>query len=381
MRAEVAEFARFRAYTQVVFGPGAIRTAGDLLRSHGVAKALIVTDHGLVQAGLLDRATSALAAAGVEYVVFDGVEPNPCFETVERAADHYKSYLCQGILALGGGSPIDVAKSVGVLATNHGGLADYIGIGKVVNPMPPLLAAPTTVGTGSEVTIFAVITDKEQRKKAVIGSPQLAPLLAVLDPELVLSLPAELVASTGMDALTHAIESVISVFASPFTDGVALEAIRLITGHLPAAVASSAVEPRANLLYASSMAGIAFSCARTGLVHGMAHPLSSYCGVQHGLANAILLPKVLAFNAPCCESQLGRVAEAMGAMPKAENAIQAVAALSAEVGIPARLSEVGVTEKSIPDMAQDAYSSANAQVVNPRKPSLAEVTALYQQSL
>lgn len=377
----MAEYARFQAHTQIVFGLGAISIAGDLLRRHAVGKALIVTDSGLVQAGLLDRASSALAAAGVEYVVFDGVEPNPCLQTVERASDQYKGHLCQGILALGGGSPIDVAKGVGVLATNAGGLADYIGIGKVVNPMPPVLAAPTTVGTGSEVTTFAVITDKEHRKKAVIGSPHLAPLLAVLDPELVLSLPADLVASTGMDALTHAIESVISVFASPFTDGVALEAIRLITGHLPAAVASSAIEPRANLLYASSMAGLAFSFARTGLVHGMAHPLGSYYGVQHGLATAILLSKVLAFNAPCCESQLGRVAEAMGAMPKAENAIQAVAALSTEVGIPARLSEVGVTEEFVLEMAQDAYSSANAQVVNPRKPSLAEVTALYQQSL
>lgn len=215
----------------------------------------------------------------------------------------------------------------------------------------------------------------------VLGSPLLAPRFAILDPEMVLSLPASLVASTGMDALAHAIESVISLFATAFTDALALEAIRLIAASLPAGVRSAQIEPRADLLYASTMAGMAFSYARTGLVHGMAHPLSSYYDVPHGLANAILLPYVLAFNIPACEAGLARVAAAMGEKAKAQAAIDAVHRLITEVDIPSHLSQIGVTDTFIPQMAQDAFESGNAQVVNPRKPSLSEVVELYQQAL
>jgi alcohol dehydrogenase class IV len=190
-----------------------------------------------------------------------------------------------------------------------------------------------------------------------------------------------LVAFTGMDALTHAIESVISLFATPFTDATALEAIRLIAANLSPGVKSADIKPRANLLYASTLAGMAFSYARTGLVHGMAHPLSSYYDVPHGLANAILLPYVLAFNAPACEDGLARVAVAMGEKATPQSAIEAVRRLGAEVGIPAQLREVGVTEAFILHMAQDAFESSNAQVVNPRKPSLPEVNELFLQAL
>jgi alcohol dehydrogenase len=231
------------------------------------------------------------------------------------------------------------------------------------------------------VTNFSVITDRAQRKKVVIGSPLIAPTYAFLDPELVLTLPPNLVASTGMDALTHAIESVISVFASPFTDGVALEAIRLIVANLPPAVGSTGLGPRANLLYASTMAGIAFSYARTGLVHGMAHPLSSYYNVPHGLANAILLPYVLTYNASACQEGLARIAVAMGETAAPEAAVEAVRRLGAAVGIPAHLREAGVTHEFVPQMTQDAFESGNAQVVNPRTPSLSEVNELFLQAL
>jgi alcohol dehydrogenase class IV len=190
-----------------------------------------------------------------------------------------------------------------------------------------------------------------------------------------------LVASTGIDALTHAVESVISLFAGPFTDGLALEAIHLIAASLPAAVKAPDLAPRANLLYASAMAGMAFSYARTALVHGMAHPLSAYCDVPHGLANAILLPEVLAFNLPYCEPQLARVGAAMAAGPVAQAAVDAVRELNRQVGIPSRLSDVGVTEEFIPPMARDAFESGNAQVVNPRKPTYDQVVALYHQAL
>ena len=377
----MADFATFQASTRLTFGAGAIATAGEIVCGLGVGRALVVTDPGLVKAGIVERVINVLANAGVESAVFDHVEPNPSLETVYRAMARYREAGCTGFVAVGGGSSIDVAKGAAMLASNPGALSDYVGISQAVNPLPPLLAVPTTVGSGSEVTIFAVVTDRAQHRKVVIASPLLAPRCALLDPELVLSLPVSLVASTGMDALTHAIESVISVFASAFSDGLALEAICIITTHLPRAVSSVEIEARANLLYASTMAGMAFSYARTGLVHGMAHPLGGYYDVPHGLANAILLPYVLAFDAPASEPQLTRIAAAMGEKADPQVAIEAVRRLGAAVGIPRRLSEVGVTEAFIPDMAQDAFQSSNAQLVNPRKPSLAQVVELYQQAL
>lgn len=375
------QIASFPDSVRLIFGPGAVAEAGKIAGEVGIDKVLIVTDAGLVEAGISQRVVNVLSSDGVESIIFDTVEPNPSLDTVEQAAACYREAGCNGLVAVGGGSPMDVAKAAGVLVTNPGTLSAYLGRDKVLHALPPLLAIPTTIGTGSEVTTVAVITDRAQRKKVVVGSPLLAPKVALLDPELVLSLPAHLVAATGMDALTHAIESIISVMATPFTDAWALESIRLIVRSLPAAVKSAALEARAELLYASTMAGMAFRSARTGLVHAMSHPLSCYCDLPHGLANAILLPHVLAFNAPACEDKLARVGWMMGVPPIAQAAIEAVRRLSTDVGIPPRLSEVGVTDAFIPQMAQDAFESDNAQVVNPRKASLAEIVDLYRQVL
>lgn len=375
------DFATFQLFTALHFGPGAVSKIAEIIPTFKADKLLVITDPGLVSCGIAGRILGLLDEIGVEGIVFDGVEPNPSIETVERAFSLYREAACAGIVVVGGGSPIDVAKGVGVLVNNPGPLSSYVGSDRVSNPLPPLLAVPTTVGTGSEVTMYAVITDRAQRKKVVVGSPLLVPVHAFLDPELVLTLPANLVAATGIDALTHAIESIISVFATPFSDALALEAVRLIAASLPDAVRSKELVSMANLLYASTMAGMAFSYARTGLVHGMAHPLSSYYDVPHGLANALLLPQVLAFNLPACEEGLARVAIAMGGGDTAYDAVEAVRRLNADVGIPGRLSEVGVTDTHIPQMAQDAFESGNAQVVNPRKPSLPEVIELYQQAL
>lgn len=377
----MAEVALFQLGTSVTFGPGALAGIGPAARELGLGKALIVTDPGVKAAGITGRVSQALASADIESVVFDAVEPNPSLETAEKAAARYRETGCSGIVAVGGGSPMDAAKGAGVLLANPGGLVAYVGVDKVAQPLPPLIAVPTTVGTGSEVTRFAVLTNTSQRRKLVLASARLMPHVALLDPELVYGLPAGLVAATGMDALTHAIESIISVFASPFSDALGLEAIHMIARHLPPAVHSADREARASLLYASALAGMAFNSARTGLVHGMSHPLSSYYGVPHGMANAILLPYVLAFNAPTCEAGLARIAQAMGQPARPQAAIEAVRRLSAEVGIPDKLSQVQVDETFIPNMSQDAFESGNAQVINPRKPTLAEVIELYQQAL
>lgn len=371
----------FQLATSVSFGPGAVSQVGEIARQSGIKQALLITDPGVNAAGIAGRVSQALATADINSVIFDAVEPNPSMETAQRAAARYQESGCNGIVAVGGGSPMDAAKGAGILISNPGDLRNYVGLNKVANPLPPFIAVPTTVGTGSEVTRFAVLTDTAQHKKLVLVSSFVMPRSALLDPELVYALPESLVAATGMDALTHAIESVISVFASPFSDALALEAIRMVATNLPAAVKSTATEPRANMLYASALAGMAFNAARTGLVHGMSHPLSAYYGVPHGLANAILLPYVLAYNAPACEKGLARVAEAMGEAAQPQAAIDAVRRLNVEVGIPAQLRQANVTDTFIPNMAQDAFESGNAQVVNPRKPSLAEVIDLYHQAL
>lgn len=377
----MSEINTFQIAPQIKFGFGALQILGSLCQEYAIEHALLVTDPGLVNAGVHERIINALRDSKIKVTLFSDVEANPSIDTTVKAFDKYKGEACGGVIALGGGSPMDVAKGVAILATNPGTVHDYIGIGKVKNDPAPLIAIPTTVGTGSEVTNFVVLTDTSQRRKVVIGSPRVAPTSAVLDPDLVASLPQQLVAYTGMDALTHAVESVVSNFSTPFTDALALQAIRMVNIHLSAAVNNKSQEARAELLYASTMAGMAFSFARTGLVHGMAHPLSSYYNLQHGLANAILLCHVMDFNAPSCAEKLAKVAVAMDQEPAPEAAIKAIQNLGRKVGIPEKLSEAGVTSEFIPLMAQDAFDSGNAQVVNPRKPTLEEVLSLYRTAL
>lgn len=292
-------------------------------------------------------------------------------------------------MAVGGGSSMDAAKGGGILITNDGQLRDFADGGEIVkipNSLPPLVAIPTTVGTGSEVTKFAALTDYDACQKLLFTGDVLIPTVGILDPELVRSLPSHLVDATGMDALTHAIESRLSVLATPESDALAEEAIGLIMNALPTAVhADSNSEKvqtaRAKMLYASTLAALGLNTAFAGLVHGMSHPLTSYVGIPHGLANALLLPDVLIFNAPACAPALARVARAMGKGNQPEAAIKAVQQLNATLHLPSTLSELGVTEQLIPYMAREAFESGNAQLVNPRKPTFEEVVELYQQLL
>lgn len=377
----IPEIANFQSSTQLFFGPGSAIKISEIALSAGLHKTFIVSDPGVRATGTPDRIASLLCEQGVESIIFDEVESNPSLETTEHAVAAYRISGCNGLVAVGGGSSIDVAKSVGILATNPGKLPDYFGIDKVVNRLPPLLVLPTTVGSGSEVTSFAVIMDRAQNKKLVIRSKLISPHSAFLDPDVVESLPSHLISSTSLDALTHAIESLISNFASPFSDALALEAIQLIWWYLPSAYRLKDKAAKAKLLYASTLAGMAFNNARTGLVHGMSHPLSSYYNLPHGLANAILLPYVLEYNSPDCEAAMVRLAIAIGEIAKPEAAIDAVRRLAALVDIPLKLSEVGVNNAYFYDMAQDAYESGNAQLVNPRKPTFQEILDIYGQAL
>lgn len=372
--------------TNLLYGNGQLAQLGDLLHQLSVSKVLIVTDPGIVAAGIVERVVTSLSKADIEHVIFDEVEPNPSLQTAELIAVVYQEESCEGLVAVGGGSPMDAAKGGGILITNDGQLRDFADGAEIPSSLPPLVAIPTTVGTGSEVTKFAVLTDYDARQKLMFIGDVLIPRVGILDPDLVRSLPSHLVAATGMDALTHAIESMLSLFATPESDALADEAIDLIMNALPTAVhadynSEEGQRARGQMLYASTLAALALNKALVGLVHGMSHPLTSYAGIPHGLANALLLPDVLIFNAPACAPALARVARAMGKGNQPEDVIEAVQQLNATLHLPSTLSELGVTEQLIPYLAREAFESGNAQIVNPRKPTFEEVVELYQQLL
>ena len=381
----MTQISYFDQNTKLIYGDGCVAQVGKSLHKFGVRKALIATDPGIVAAGIIERVVDSVSRSNIKCFIFDEIEPNPCFETVELMARLYQEQNCSGIVAVGGGSPIDAAKGAGILVTNDADLRELANGQQISAELPPFVAIPTTVGTGSEVTKFAVLTDHDTCQKLVLTSDMLIPDLAILDPEVVRSLPSQIVAMTGMDALTHAIESILSVFAKPSSDALASEAISLITHSLATAVYSNnnseeGQTARRQMLYASTLAGLAFNDALLGLVHGMSHPLTSYYGVPHGLANALLLPHVMRFNAPACVPALERVAHAMAKPSTVEAAIDAVQQLISKLNVPSSLRELGVSEEFMPYMVEDAFESTNAQLVNPRKATKEEIATLYRQS-
>jgi alcohol dehydrogenase len=351
---------RFTVSGRIEFEPGSSRKIGDHVRGCGGQKAFISTDKGVVDAKLLDGAKSSLDQKSIPYVIFDEVEPNPSYETVEKGYGIYKDQECDLLIGFGGGSPIDAAKAIGVMATNPGEAKQYAG-GRIPNPIPPLIAVPTTAGTGSEVTIFSVITDTEQKFKTAFAGQNILPKLALLDPQLLVSLPPKVIASTGMDALTHAIEAFISLRANPMTDALALESIRMIAENLRAFYANpNNVDAAGHMLIASTLAGLAFTDALTGIVHAMAHPLSAHCGIPHGAANAVILPHAMEYCRIASPEKFTRIAQVMGKrtedMPiidAAWLAIEAVEELLEDVEIP-NIESLGAKEEDIPKLTEDS---------------------------
>lgn len=377
----------FYVPTRLTFGRGAVNETADELRKLTDAKVLVVTDPGLVEAGIAGRVLEVLNRSSIAFTAFSNVESNPSIDTVTKALAIYQEADCGALIGLGGGSAMDVAKAVGVLATNGGDIRDYEGIDKIGKPLPPLICIPTTTGTGSEVTRFTVIMDRTRAYKMPIASVHVYPKVAILDPELTTSAPPHIIAATAMDALTHGIESFVSLRSNAFTEPLALAAIRIIARNLQNAVATRSVEVMSYLLYASTLAGMAFTNTRLGNVHAMSHPLGGYYNLHHGLANAILLPYVMAFNREACPEKFARLAEAMGKdvhgldeQSASYEAIEAVKYLACSVGIPTRLSDVGVNETHIEAMTDDAMRSGNI-LVNPRRTTRDDIKMLYYQAL
>lgn len=375
----------FQAPADLTFGAGASRQLAEKLRSLSIGRPLVVADRGVVQAGVVAQALAGLGPANISYVVFDEVEENPSCETVEKAAAVYKQEGCDGFVGIGGGSPMDVAKVASILVTNGGRPQDYEGRARFHNPRAPLVLVPTTAGTASEVTYNAVITDLERVFKFPVISPHLVPDVALCDPELTLSKPPGLTAATGMDALTHAVESFINNVENPVTRHLAAKAIELMSANLRTAVYNPGnLQARSDMLLGSTLAGMAFTVTRLGNVHAMSHPLGAYFNVPHGVANSILLPRVMAFNLPACVERMAEVARLMGErvegltpLEAAERAVAAVQRLSQDIKIPASLTEVGVTADKIPLMAEDTMKSGNV-AVNPRRTTWHDIVHLFE---
>lgn len=376
----------FDAPTHLIFGSGAMAQLPEAVAGLG-ARVLVISDPGVAAAGILDRVVAPIQGGGHNVEITTDVEPNPSVETTERAAAAYRRARCQWVLAAGGGSAMDVGKAVALLAAHQGSIRDYEGIGKVPGPVVPLVCVPTTAGTGSEVTVFSVITDRQRKFKMTIGSPHLLSRIAVCDPDLTISMPQPLTAATGMDALTHAVECYTNTVYHPVAKTLALEAIRLIGGALRRAYANGRdLDARTKMLLASTLAAMAFTRTRLGNVHAMSHPVGAHFDVPHGVANALLLPYVMDWNLPGCLDTFPAVAEALGEdvrglSPRAaaEVALDAVRQLARDVGIPERLRDVGVTRDGLPAMTDDAMKSGNV-LVNPRTTNRTEMLALFERA-
>ncbi|HET8541540.1 MAG TPA: iron-containing alcohol dehydrogenase [Anaeromyxobacter sp.] len=371
--------------TRVLLGAGALARLGEEVRALGVLRPLVVTDRGVVATGIAGRVEAALRDAGLRPARHDGVRANPTDRDAAEGLAAYRAGECDGIVAVGGGSAIDGAKLVAVLVNHPPPLSRYDdaagGDRFVTGEVPPLVAVPTTAGTGSEVGRSAVATLPDTGRKTVIFSPRLMPRVAICDPALTLGLPPALTAWTGMDALTHAVEAYVATGFHPLADAVAFDAIRRVARALPVAVRDGAdLAARTDMMVAAMEGAMAFQKG-LGASHALAHALTPLCGVHHGLANAIVLAPVCAFNAPAAAPRLARVAVALGEPDGPDDAALArraadrVAALAREVGIPRGLRDAGVREEDLPAVAAKALEDASHRT-NPRPCAEADLLAL-----
>ncbi|GLY09390.1 iron-containing alcohol dehydrogenase [Pseudobacillus badius] len=378
---------QFGIPSHVTFGRGSVKKVGEVLEEFNAKKVLCVYDQGVKQAGIVGQVITYLKAKKIEVVEFANVVPNPPDTILEEGAELAVKEQVEAIVAVGGGSPIDAAKAINVLITNPGPIHQYEGLNLVKNPTKPLIAIPTTAGTGSEVTAVSVITDTAGEKKMVIGGRHCGADVALVDPDLTMGLPPAVTAATGMDALTHAIESYVSKLASVPSDVNALKAVELIYKNLAEAYKNgSNIEARTNMLLGSMMAAYAFNSALLGLVHAIAHPLSVYCGLPHGVANACMLPDVMEYNAQDekVQKRFRDIAQAMGISVEglsdkeaADQAVAAVRELSQSINIPS-LEEAGVKREQFEQLAEATLNEEISIMVNPRDVTEQEVVKLLE---
>ncbi len=372
---------------EIIFGRGSLKQIGQCSRRMGGDKVMLVTDAGIIANGWVDEALGYLKLEGLKVVVFDNVTSNPRAFQVEQGALEYARQECDVIIAIGGGSPMDTAKGIAILASNQGRIVDYVGCNLIAKPIPPLICVPTTAGTGSDVSQFAIIADQEKKIKMTILSRAIMPDISLIDPRLLQTKSEELIAATGMDALTHAIEAFVSSLSWPLTDPHASHAIKLVFRHLKEAVHKKSLDPLEGMAVASLEAGAAFSNAILGAVHALAHPLGGLYDMHHGLANAILLPVVLKKNLEHAPEKYALIANAMGINTRGKTAIEAALQVPEQIEnliqslhIPSKLSEVGVKAQDLPALARDAAKDL-CMMTNPQRYDEREIEGMYLDAL
>lgn len=366
-------------------GSGAIACIADEIKGRGFAKAFVCSDPDLIRFGVTKKVTDILDAQAIAYEIYSDIKANPTIENVQNGVEAFKASNADCIVAIGGGSSMDTAKAIGIIITNpeYADVRSLEGVAPTKNPCVPIIAVPTTAGTAAEVTINYVITDVEKNRKFVCVDTHDIPVVAVVDPDMMATMPAGLTAATGMDALTHAIEGYITKAAWEMTDMFHLKAIEIIASSLRGAVANTQ-EGREGMALGQYIAGMGFSNVGLGIVHSMAHPLGAVYDTPHGVANAIILPVVMEYNAEATGEKYRHIAKAMG-VEGTENmtqdeyrkaAVDAVRKLSQDVGIPADLKEI-VKKEDIPFLAQSAYDDA-CRPGNPKDTSVEDIIALYE---
>ncbi|MFW8600844.1 iron-containing alcohol dehydrogenase [Desulfobacterota bacterium M19] len=375
--------------TKIHFGCGVISNLAAVIRDCGGSKAFVVADPGLRQAGLLDTVINPLVDAGLPYELYTDITPEPGLTLADKGAELARAAGSDCLVGVGGGSAMDVAKAISILLTNGGKAEDYLGLGKIRKPGLPKIMVPTTAGTGAEVSFTAVFINERTRSKGGMNGDPLYPEAALLDPELTISLPPGITASTGIDAFTHAIEAFVSSQANGMSDMYAMRALELISANLGKAYANGGnVEARYNMLLGSLLAGKALAIAGVGLVHAMAYPLGGMFGIPHGLANAVLLPYVLNYNLIGAPEKYAVAAGIMGCevanksdREAANSVVEAVYNLNMDIGIPATLAELKIPADQIPEMAEIALTVTRPVENNPRQPGIDDVITVYQSAM
>lgn len=375
--------------TRIHFGNGLIQTLAEIINGAGAEKPFVVLDPGLVQAGLDKSILNPLDEAGIKYTVYDKIDPEPGLRLADKGTELARSHGCDCVIGCGGGSAMDVAKAIAILVTNGGNAVDYLGIDKIKKPGLAKIMIPTSAGTGAEVTFTAVFINEETGSKGGMNAEYLYPDIAILDPELTLSLPPHVTASTGIDALTHALEGFTSVQAHPLSEIYSIRAIELISANIRTAYADGRnIEARGNMLLASLLAGKALATAGVGLVHAMAYPLGGMFGIPHGLANAVLLPFVTGYNLignlekhAFLAQLLGQDTSKMSVRDGAEVTVEELHLLNHDLNIPANLKELDIPENKFEEMAEIALTVAVPVKNNPRQPTKEEVISIYQHAM
>jgi len=374
--------------THIHYGIGALEQLPDLVRGQAIRRVLLACDPGIVKAGLAERVSKVLDSAGIDCFLFSDIQSDPAVRCVRAGLNAARACECDGIVGIGGGSVMDVAKAIGSMLANEGDIRDYFGVDKMTRDAAPVICIPTTAGTGSEVTVWSVLSDTDEDAKVVIGSYRNCARVALLDPELSVGLPPPITAATGMDALTHAIESHVNKASHAMSEALAEKSIALIAGNLRLAVLQgNNLQARGNMLLASALAGMAFNRVRLGLAHAFALPLGNHFHIPHGLANAIMLTPVMRFNVPANVPGYAKVAELLGESvtgldPRdaAERSVQAVRQLKRDIGMIQTLADFGLTEDRFDQIVDEAMTSGNIPV-NPRMPNRDDMLGILRQAM